>query len=76
MFFIGRIYFIMKNRLKILRAEKNITQEELAKQVGVSRQTINALEVGKYMPSTILALKISRFFTVSVEAVFILEEND
>lgn len=66
----------MKNKLKIERAILNITQSELADKIGVSRQTINAMESGKYVPSTVLALKISRLFQKPVEEIFILEESD
>ncbi len=66
----------MKNNIRIERAIKNITQAELAEQVGVSRQTINTIESNKYIPSTVLALKIARVFGKSVEEVFSLEEND
>ncbi|RZJ72986.1 helix-turn-helix transcriptional regulator [Flavobacterium sp.] len=66
----------MTNNLKVQRAIKDISQEELAKQIGVSRQTINAMEKAKYVPSTVLALKISRFFGLSVEQIFTLEETD
>ncbi|MHC1704963.1 MAG: helix-turn-helix transcriptional regulator [Tenuifilaceae bacterium] len=66
----------MKNSLKVERAIKNITQEELAKQIGVTRQAINSIELGKYVPSTILALKLSRFFVKPVNEIFILEEED
>lgn len=66
----------MKNNLKILRAIKNISHEELAKQIEVSRQTINAMEKGKYVPSTVLALKLSRYFEKPVEEIFELEAND
>lgn len=66
----------MKNRIKVARAEKNITQQQLADAVGVSRQTIVAIENNRFMPSTPLALKICRFFETSVEALFILEDND
>ena len=52
----------MKNTVKVERAIKNITQQELAEAVGVSRQTINFIETGRYMPSTIVALKIARHF--------------
>ncbi len=55
---------------------KDITQKELAEKVSVSRQTINAIEKGKYVPSTVLALKIARYFAVPVETIFILEEED
>jgi putative transcriptional regulator len=66
----------MKNNLKVLRAIKNISQEDLAKKIGVSRQTINAMEKGKYAPSTILALKLARFFEKTVDEIFTLEESD
>ena len=66
----------MKNTIKVQRAIKEITQEELARQVSVSRQTINAMESNKYVPSTVLALKIARFFNKQVEELFILEEGD
>lgn len=66
----------MTNNLKIQRAIKDISQEELAKQIGVSRQTINAMEKAKYVPSTVLALKIAKFFGVAVEEIFRLEETD
>jgi len=66
----------MKNNLRVERAIKNITQEELAKLVKVSRQTINAMELGKYVPSTVLALKIAKVFEKKVEDIFSLEESD
>lgn len=66
----------MTNNLKVLRAIKNISQEELAKQIEVSRQTINAMEKGKYVPSTVLALKLARYFAQPVEEIFKLEETD
>lgn len=66
----------MKNNLKVLRAIKNISQEELANQISVSRQTINAMEKGKYVPSTLLALKLARYFEKPVEEIFELEENE
>ncbi|HCR77657.1 helix-turn-helix transcriptional regulator [Chryseobacterium mucoviscidosis] len=66
----------MKNTIKVERAIKNVTQEDLAKNIGVSRQTINAMEKGKYVPSTVLALKIAKYFNKSVENIFMLEEND
>jgi putative transcriptional regulator len=66
----------MKNSLKVERAIKDITQEELAKIIGVSRQAINSIELGKYVPSTILALKLSRYFKKSVNNIFKLEETD
>lgn len=64
----------MKNRIKVLRAERNMTQEELAVAVQVSRQTINAIEKGKFDPSLPLAFKISRLFSSTIEEVFI-DEN-
>lgn len=66
----------MKNNIKVERAIKNITQEELANKVSVSRQTINAMEANKYVPSTVLAMKIAKVFNKSVEEIFILEKND
>lgn len=66
----------MQNSLKVQRAIKDITQEDLAKAISVSRQTINAMEKGKYVPSTVLALKIARYFEKSVEDIFTLEESD
>ena len=61
---------MMKNRIKVLRAERNMTQEELAIQVQVSRQTINAIEKGKFDPSLPLAFKIARLFGKRIEDVF------
>jgi putative transcriptional regulator len=66
----------MKNTIKVQRAIKDWTQEELAQKVAVSRQTINAIETSKYVPSTILALKIARTFGKPVEEIFMLEESD
>ena len=66
----------MKNRLKVARAELDITQGELAEKINVSRQTINAIESGKYVPSTVLALKMAKVFGKNVEEIFFLEEND
>lgn len=60
----------MKNRIKVLRAERNMTQEDLPIEVRVSRQTINAIEKGKFDPSLPLAFKISRFFGLPVEDIF------
>lgn len=66
----------MKNRLKIERAILDITQDELAKKIGVSRQTINSIEKNRYVPSAILVLKLSKVFNKSVNDIFSLEEND
>ena len=66
----------MKNRMKVARAEMDLTQEELAKRIGVSRQSINAIESGRYVPSTVLALKMAQVFGKSVEEIFMLDEND
>lgn len=64
----------MKNRLKVLRAENNLTQEDLAQKVGVSRQAINAIETEKYDPSLPLAIKLGRLFGKPVEDIFFLDE--
>jgi putative transcriptional regulator len=60
----------MKNRIKVLRAERNMTQEDLAIEVRVSRQTINAIEKGKFDPSLPLAFRISRLFKLAIEDIF------
>ena len=65
----------MKNRLEEIRKAKGITQEELANALEVSRQTVGSLENGRYNPSIILAFKIARFFDVSIEEVFIYEDD-
>ncbi len=66
----------MKNRLKVCRAEQNLSQAELADRIGVSRQTINSIEANRYVPSTVLSLKIARVFNQPVEAIFQLDETD
>jgi putative transcriptional regulator len=66
----------MKNTIKVERAKLNITQSELSERIGVSRQTINSIEIGKYVPSTTLALKLSRLFKITVNEIFELEEYD
>jgi len=66
----------MKNNVRVERAIKDITQQELASAVGVSRQTINSIEACRYIPSTVLALKIARYFQKPMESIFFLEEND
>jgi putative transcriptional regulator len=65
----------MKNRLKVYRAMHDLTQEELAKKLGVSRQTIIAIERGKYDPSLKLAFKIAKLFGVKIEDIFIYDED-
>lgn len=66
----------MRNKIKVERAIKNVTQEELARIINVSRQAINSIELGKYVPSTILALKLSRYFEKTVNEIFELEDKD
>lgn len=66
----------MKNNIRVERAIKNITQEDLAKAIGVSRQTINTMELNKYVPSTVLSLKIARYFEKKVDDIFQLEDED
>ncbi|MEB2781163.1 helix-turn-helix transcriptional regulator [Algoriphagus sp. C2-6-M1] len=66
----------MKNSIKVERARHNMTQQDLAEKVSVSRQTINSIEAGKYVPSTVLALKISKVFSVRLEDIFELEDGD
>ena len=64
----------MKNHLEEIRKHRNITQEELAAALEVSRQTISSLESGRYNPSIMLAFKIARYFDMSIEEIFIYEE--
>lgn len=66
----------MKNSIKVERAKLNMTQAELADRVSVSRQTINSIEAGKFVPSTVLALKIARVFSTKVENIFTLDPRD
>jgi putative transcriptional regulator len=66
----------MKNSIKVERAKKNWTQAVLAEKIGVSRQAVNAIETGKFIPSTILALKMAAVFETKVESIFQLEEVD
>jgi len=66
----------MKNNIKVQRAIHNFTQQDLAERVNVSRQTINALEAGKYVPSTVLALKLAKLFDKTVNDIFELEDTD
>ena len=66
----------MKNRIEEIRKDRVIRQEEFAKELGVSRQTISSLETGRYNPSIFLAWKIARYFGMTIEEVFIFEEDD
>lgn len=66
----------MTNTIKVERAILNITQEDLADKIGVSRQTVNSIEKNRYVPSTILSLKLSRLFNKPVNAIFALDGND
>jgi len=66
----------MKNTIKVERARHDLTQAGLAEKVNVSRQTINSIEIGKFVPSSILVLKIAAVFNTSVEAIFTLEDKD
>lgn len=66
----------MKNSIRVQRAVMDITQQELAQAVGVSRQTINSVESGRYIPSTTLALKIARYFGKTTDEIFQLEDGD
>lgn len=66
----------MKNTIKVERAIEDITQQDLAVAIGVSRQTINSIESGRYVPSTLLALKIAAYFGKTVNDIFQLEDGD
>ena len=66
----------MKNSLKVERAKMGLTQQQLAERVGVSRQTINSIEAERYVPSTVLAIKISDVFHTTVNEIFKLEKED
>ena len=66
----------MKNYIRVERAKLNITQQQLADEVGVSRQTINSIEAERYVPSTVLAIKISNVFKVTVNEIFQLGKDD
>ena len=66
----------MKNNIRVERAIKNMTQADLAEAVSVSRQTINTIESNKYVPSTVLALKIAKVFNKPLEEIFMLEDTD
>lgn len=66
----------MKNNIRVLRASRKMTQQDLSRLAGVSRQTINAMESSRYVPSTVLALKVAHIFGLTVDQVFMLEEDD
>ena len=66
----------MKNRIEEIRKERGVKQEDFAKAMGVSRQTISSLENGRYNPSILLAYKIAQYFSMTIEEVFIFEEED
>lgn len=66
----------MKNRIEALRSSRNLRQDELARLLGVSRQTISSLENGRYNPSILLAHKIARLFDLTIEEVFLFEEEE
>ena len=66
----------MNNKIRVARAEVRMTKQQLADAAGVSRQTINAIESGKFVPSTVLALKMARIFGKQVEEIFQLEDED
>lgn len=65
----------LQNQIKVQRAIKNVTQDELASKIGVTRKTINTIENGKFVPSTILAIRLARFFEIKVEELFNLIDN-
>ena len=64
----------LENRIRVFRAEHRLSQHDLANNIGVSRKTISTIETGRFIPSTIIALKLARFFKVSVEDIFSLTE--
>ena len=66
----------MKNKIEAIRKDRGIRQEEFAKALGVSRQTISSLENGRYNPSIMLAYKIARYFNMTIEEVFIFDESE
>lgn len=66
----------MKNNIRVARAEQRLTQQQLAEAIGVSRQTVNAIESGRFVPSTVLALRIAKLFNKPVEDIFSLEDCD
>ena len=66
----------MKNLIKVERARHNMSQQDLADRLGITRQSVHAIETGKFVPSTVLALKMAQLFDLNVEDIFTLEESD
>jgi putative transcriptional regulator len=66
----------MKNTIKVERAKLGISQTELAEKVSVSKQTVHSIETGRFVPSTVLAMKMARFFKIRIEELFELEDTD
>ncbi|MCK5041501.1 MAG: helix-turn-helix transcriptional regulator [Sphingomonadales bacterium] len=66
----------LENRIRVFRAEHRLSQSELAEKIGVTRKTISTIEVGRFVPSTIIALKIARFFKAPVEEIFSLNDDN
>jgi putative transcriptional regulator len=66
----------LENRIHVLRAEHRMSQSDLANEIGVSRKTISTIEVGRFIPSTVIALKIARYFKVPVEEIFVLVDEE
>ena len=66
----------LENRIRVFRAEHRLSQGDLANQIGVSRKTISTIEVGRFIPSTVIALKIARYFKVPVEEIFTLKNGE
>ena len=66
----------MKNTIKVERAKKNWTQEDLAGKIGISRQSVNSIETGKFVPSTVLALRMAKAFNTTVEILFQLDDTE
>ena len=64
----------LENRIHVFRAEHRLSQSDLANEIGVSRKTISTIEIGKFIPSTVIALKIAQFFKIPVEDIFMLKE--
>jgi putative transcriptional regulator len=65
----------LDNRMRVLRAERGLSQADLAEAIGVSRKTINTIEVGRFVPSTVISLRLARYFGVPVEQVFVLKDQ-